>query len=39
MSEGKMDKKELYVDYKNKTLLYLGSIEDESEYGSSFTES
>lgn len=29
MSEGKMDKKELYVDYKNKTLLYLGSIEEE----------
>lgn len=29
LSEGKMDKKEVYVDYKNKTLLYLGSMEEE----------
>jgi hypothetical protein len=36
MSEGKMDKKDLYIDYKNKTLLYLGSMEDEFETGSSF---
>ena len=28
LSEGKMEKKEVYVDYKNKTLLYLGLMED-----------
>jgi hypothetical protein len=24
--EGKMERKDIYIDYKNKTLLYLGSI-------------
>jgi len=27
--EGKMERKDIYVDYKNKTLLYLGSIEED----------
>ena len=30
-----MDKKEAYVDYKNKTLLYLGSLEEKIECNSS----
>ena len=27
-----MEKKEVYVDYKNKTLLYLGLMEDAIEW-------
>jgi hypothetical protein len=29
LSEGKMDKKEIYIDYKNKTLLFLASGDPE----------
>lgn len=29
INEGKMDNKEAYIDYKNTTLLYLGSIDDK----------
>lgn len=34
-----MEKKDSYIDYKNKTLLYLSSFEDDTENRSSYIES